>query len=57
MAGNKQFKAPPHDPVWNHTAATYLTDLGFCLVVGIGCVVLCALLLKRGDPKTSRSRG
>ena len=57
MAGNKQFKAPPHDPVWNFTASTYLSDLGFCLLVGIGCVVLCALLLKRGDPKTSRTRG
>jgi ABC-type multidrug transport system ATPase subunit/pSer/pThr/pTyr-binding forkhead associated (FHA) protein/ABC-type multidrug transport system permease subunit len=56
MAGNKQFKAPPHDPVWDHTASTYLTDLGLCVVVGIGCVVLCAFLLRRGDPKPARGR-
>jgi ABC-type multidrug transport system ATPase subunit len=56
LAGNKQFKSPPYDPVWKHTAATYLTDLGFCLVVGIGCVILCAVLLRRGDPKPSRGR-
>ncbi len=56
MAGNPKFKSPPRDQLWAHTASTYLTDLGYCLVVGIGCVVLCALLLRRGDPKPSRGR-
>ena len=56
MAGNKQVKAPPHDPIWNHTASTYLTDLGYCLLVGVACTVLCAALLRRGDPKTGRGR-
>jgi ABC-type multidrug transport system ATPase subunit/ABC-type multidrug transport system permease subunit len=56
MAGNPRFKAPPHDPVWNHTASTYLSDLGLCLAVGVGCVLLCAYFLRRGDPKPNRGR-
>ncbi|HEY2165910.1 MAG TPA: ATP-binding cassette domain-containing protein [Jatrophihabitantaceae bacterium] len=55
-AGNKAVKAPPHDPIWDHTASTYLTDLGYCLVVGVVCAVLCAVLLRRGDPKPGRRR-
>jgi ABC-type multidrug transport system ATPase subunit len=57
MAGNPAVKAPPHDPVWNHTASTYLTDLGLCLAVGVGCILFCAYLLRRSDPKPNRGRG
>jgi ABC-type multidrug transport system ATPase subunit/pSer/pThr/pTyr-binding forkhead associated (FHA) protein len=56
LAGDPKFKSPPSDPIWNHTAATYLSDLGFCIVVGIGYIVLCALLLRRGDTKPSKGR-
>jgi len=56
MAGNPKFKAPPRDSLWAHTASTYLADLGFCVAVGVGSVVLCAVLLRRGDPKPNRGR-
>jgi ABC-type multidrug transport system ATPase subunit len=57
MAGNPNVKSQPKDPLWNHTAATYLFDLGCCLLIGVLCVVLCALLLRRRDPKPNRGRG
>ena len=56
MAGNPKFKTPPADPLWHHTASTYLTDLGFALLVGVGAIMICALLLRRGDPKPGRPR-
>jgi ABC-type multidrug transport system ATPase subunit/pSer/pThr/pTyr-binding forkhead associated (FHA) protein len=56
MAGNPNFKSQPSDPLWDHTAATYLTDLACCMLVGVGCLVLCALLLRRADPKPNRGR-
>jgi len=57
MAGNPNVKSQPKDPLWNHTAATYLFDLGCCLLIGVGCVALCAILLRRRDPKPNRGRG
>ena len=56
MAGNPNVKSQPKDPLWNHTAATYLFDLGCCLLIGVACVALCAALLWRRDPKPNRGR-
>ncbi|MGF7238461.1 MAG: FHA domain-containing protein [Frankia sp.] len=50
--GIKQFKQPPADPLWDHTASTFYTDVGFGLLVGLASVLLCARLLRRSDPKT-----
>ena len=42
------------DPLWQHSATTYLTDVGGCLGVGVVAVVVTALLLRRLDPKIVR---
>jgi ABC transport system ATP-binding/permease protein len=54
---NPGIKTVPPDPLWNHTASTYLTDIGFGLAIGVLAVLLCAYLLRRGDPKPGRRRG
>jgi ABC-type multidrug transport system ATPase subunit len=50
------FKQPDADPLWNHTASTYWTDIGLALAVGTASVFLCAWLLRRIDPKTARRK-
>ncbi|MHA3702048.1 ATP-binding cassette domain-containing protein [Jatrophihabitans sp. YIM 134969] len=50
------FKTGPPDPLWDPTAATYLTDLGAGVALGAAAIVICALLLRRGDPKPRRLR-
>jgi hypothetical protein len=57
MAGNPNVKSQPPDPLWDHTASTYLFDLAMASLIGVGCVVLCAVLLRRRDPKPNRGRG
>jgi ABC-type multidrug transport system permease subunit len=47
-----EFKTGPADAVWNHTTSTYVGDMAFGLVIGAVAVLLCALLLRRGDPKS-----
>jgi hypothetical protein len=42
------------DPLWEHTAATYLTDVGACVAVGVAAILATALLLRRLDPKVVR---
>jgi ABC transport system ATP-binding/permease protein len=51
---DKNFKTGPPDPLWDHTATTYLTDLAFCAVVGVVAILGCAYLLRRRDTKTTR---
>lgn len=48
------FKTGPPDPLWNHTAPTYLTDLASCFVVGVLAVLACAYLLRRSDANKIR---
>ena len=50
------FKTGPPDPLWDPTAATYLVDIGAGLALGVAAIVLCAWLLRRGDPKPRRLR-
>jgi hypothetical protein len=52
--GDSHFKTGPSDPLWNHAASTYLTDVVYCLVIGLVAVLVCAALLRRGDPKSVR---
>ena len=51
-----QFKTGPPDPLWDPTAATYLIDIGAGVALGVASVALCAVLLRRGDPKPRRLR-
>ncbi|WP_051466116.1 ATP-binding cassette domain-containing protein [Pseudofrankia saprophytica] len=53
--GDERF-APgiPVDPLWRHTAATYLTDLGVVVLIGLVCGVVAARLLRRLDPLSAR---
>jgi hypothetical protein len=44
------------DPLFDHTAVVYLTDIGIGVGVGVVCVVLTTLLIRRMDPKTSKRR-
>ncbi|OHV55336.1 FHA domain-containing protein [Pseudofrankia sp. BMG5.36] len=53
--GDERF-APgiPVDPLWKHTAATYLIDLGVVAVIGLLCAVVAARLLRRLDPQSAQ---
>ena len=51
---DRHFKTGPPDPLWNHVSSTYLTDLLFGLLIGVVAILICAALLRRGDPKTVR---
>jgi ABC transport system ATP-binding/permease protein len=50
------FKTGPPDPFWNHSASTYLADVGYGVAVGVLAIALCAYLLRRGDPKPRQQR-
>ena len=45
------------DPLWKHTAATYLTDIAGLATIALLCVLLTALLLRRLDPRVIRHGG
>ncbi len=51
---DRHFKTGPPDPLWNHVASTYLTDVAFGLLIGVAAVLICAVLVRRGDPKPIR---
>jgi ABC-type multidrug transport system ATPase subunit len=44
----------PPDALWNHTSSIYVGDLAYGLLIGVAAVLICAALLRRGDPKSSR---
>jgi hypothetical protein len=49
------------DPLFDHTAAAYLIDVGTGIGLGVACVIATALLLRRmdstrKDPKTNKGR-
>lgn len=44
----------PPDALWNHTSSIYIGDLAYGLVIAVAAVLICAALLRRGDPKSSR---
>ena len=43
----------PVDPLWKHTAATYLADLAVVAVLGLVCLFVAARLLRRLDPQNA----
>jgi hypothetical protein len=45
----------PADPLWRHTATTYLVDLAAVGSIGLISVVVAAVLLRRLDPPVVRS--
>jgi ABC transport system ATP-binding/permease protein len=50
---------PPYtgsEPLWDHTAGTWLVDLGALAAVTVLFVVLAAVLLRRLDPRAGRTR-
>jgi ABC-type multidrug transport system ATPase subunit len=47
-------KTGPPDPAWNAAASTYVADVVFALLIGVGAILICALLLRRSDPKPVR---
>jgi ABC-type multidrug transport system ATPase subunit/pSer/pThr/pTyr-binding forkhead associated (FHA) protein len=50
---------PPYteaEPLWDHTAGTWLVDLGAVAAVTVLFVVLAAVLLRRLDPRAGRTR-
>ncbi|WP_433783255.1 FHA domain-containing protein [Actinomycetospora sp. CA-101289] len=50
---------PPYtepEPLWDHTAGTWLFDLGALTAVTVLFVVLAAVLLRRLDPRAGRTR-
>jgi ABC-type multidrug transport system ATPase subunit/ABC-type multidrug transport system permease subunit len=44
------------DPLWKHTSDAYLIDIGFGVGVGVVCVIITSLLIRRMDPKTGKRR-
>jgi hypothetical protein len=53
---SKDILVPGGDPLWNHTVATYLTNLLVAAALGIAALVICAYLLRRGDPRPTARR-
>ena len=47
-------KTAPPDALWDHTTSTYLTDIAFGVLIATAAVLICAALLRRGDPKSTR---
>ena len=44
------------DPAFNHTAHAYIVDIGAGLVVGVVCIIITSLLLRKLDPRTGKRR-
>jgi ABC-type multidrug transport system ATPase subunit/pSer/pThr/pTyr-binding forkhead associated (FHA) protein len=44
------------DPYFKHTSTAYLTDIGAGLLVGVVCITITSLLLRKLDPKTGKRR-
>ncbi|PAU50610.1 ABC transporter ATP-binding protein [Streptomyces albireticuli] len=42
------------DPLWEHTAAQYLLDMGVLLGIGVACGFVVARLLRRHEPEVMR---
>ncbi|MFG2190902.1 FHA domain-containing protein [Streptomyces sp. NPDC048639] len=42
------------DPLWEHTAGTYLLDMGILLAIGVLCGVAVQKLLRRHEPEVMR---
>jgi hypothetical protein len=44
------------DPLFDHTANAFLTDIGAGVGIGVVCVIATSLLIRRMDPKASKRR-
>jgi hypothetical protein len=44
------------DPLWVHESKTYLFDIGAGVGIGVLCVIVTSLLIRRMDPKTGKRR-
>lgn len=40
------------DPTWQHTVSTYVTDIAAGVFVGLVCIIIASVLIRRMDPKT-----
>ena len=46
----------PADPLYESTSSQYIMDIGAGLVVGVVCVIITSVLVRRMDPKTNKRR-
>jgi ABC-type multidrug transport system ATPase subunit len=44
------------DPLFDHTAKTYITDIGAGVGVGVLCIFGTSMLIRRSEPKTNKRR-
>jgi uncharacterized membrane-anchored protein YhcB (DUF1043 family) len=42
------------DPLWKHTAATWILDMSVLLFIGVLCGLVVARLLRRHEPEVMR---
>jgi ABC-type multidrug transport system ATPase subunit/pSer/pThr/pTyr-binding forkhead associated (FHA) protein len=54
--GDPTFKTGTADALWNYGASTYWFDLAMAVILGVAAIMVCAYLLRRGDPKPGRAR-
>ncbi|OHV34817.1 MULTISPECIES: FHA domain-containing protein [Pseudofrankia] len=56
LSGTEANPAVKVDPLWKHTASTYVGDLVGLLIIGFVALIVTALLLRRLDPRRARNR-
>jgi hypothetical protein len=44
------------DPLFDHTTAAFLTDIGAGIGIGVFCIIATSLLIRRMDPKVDKRR-